>query len=127
MIANPNDYIGKKILDRIRKIRAKNRSFSVAFDHENAHRTSNMVVRLMNYQDRLLFAQQYFHGTAKSARFMVRAQALIWNFHPYSLRTRRRDPNRISPFQDINGFSYHENWLQNLLIAASMGGRKLRE
>ena len=82
-----------------------------------------MVDRLMSYQNRLFFNQRYFHGTIKSTRLMVRAQALIWNFHPYSPRNRRRHPSRVSPFQDINGFSYHENWLQNLLVAASMSGR----
>ena len=40
-------------------------------------------------------------------------------------RTRRDDPTRRSPFHDLNGFEYHPNWLHNLLIASSMGGRKL--
>jgi hypothetical protein len=48
--------------------------------------------------------------------------ALIWNFHPYGKRTRSRDPNRHSPFHDLNGFCYVDNWLENLLVAASMGG-----
>ncbi len=51
--------------------------------------------------------------------------ALPWNCHPYGARTRRADPTRRSPFHDLNGFKYHPNWLHNLLIASSMGGRKL--
>jgi len=27
-----------------------------------------------------------------------------------------------SPAERLNGFSYHENWLRNLLISASSGG-----
>jgi hypothetical protein len=48
--------------------------------------------------------------------------ALLWNFHPYGKRTRAKDPDRRSPFKDLNGFEYHENWLRNLLIAGSMNG-----
>ena len=25
---------------------------------------------------------------------------------------------------DLNGFQYHDNWLQNLLVAASLGGQR---
>jgi len=48
--------------------------------------------------------------------------ALLWNFHPYSASLRRRDATRRSPFADLNGFQYHDNWYHNLLIAASLGG-----
>ena len=78
----------------------------------------------MNYQDRLLYNMQYFHGTKHSARLQLRAMALIWNFHPYGSRTKFNNPSRSSPFQDLNGFQYHDNWLHNLLIASSMNGRR---
>jgi hypothetical protein len=29
----------------------------------------------------------------------------------------------MSPFEDLNGFRYHNNWLRNFLIAASLNGR----
>lgn len=98
--------------------------FKMAFDFPSAYRTSNMVDRLMNYQDRILYAMQYFHGTQQSARLYARSMALLWNFHPYSTRTRSKYPNRFSPFEDLNGFRYHDNWLHNFLVAASMGGRR---
>ena len=85
---------------------AKSRRFSISYEHAGAHRTSNMVDRLMSYQDRLLFDQRYFHGFVPTARLTVRAQALLWNFHPYSTRLRQDQPERVSPFEDINGFSY---------------------
>ena len=77
----------------------------------------------MNYQDRILYAMQYFHGDWDSAQLYVRAMALLWNFHPYCAKLREAE-GRHSPFKDANGFLYHENWLHNLLIAASMGGRR---
>ena len=96
--------------------------FTPAYDCPQAHRTSNAVDRLLNYQDRLLYAMRYCHGTIDSARLAVRAMALQWNFHPYGARLRRDQPSRVSPFHDLNGFQYHPNWLHNLLIASSMGG-----
>ena len=96
--------------------------FKTAFQKPTAHRTSNMVDRLMNYQDRLLYTMQYFHGTQESASLSLRAMALVWNFHPYGTRAKNNNPNLVSPFYGINKFCYHENWLQNLLVASSMGG-----
>lgn len=103
---------------------AKGPRFAVAYRYPGSARTSNAVDRLMNYQDRLLYAMRYFHGTRASARLSVRAMALLWNFHPYGARARRADQKRRSPFHDVNGFEYHDNWLHNLLIASSMGGRR---
>ena len=68
---------------------------------------------------------QYCHGEQASARRAVRAWALQWNFHPYGTRLRHAQPARSSPFADLNGFHYHPNWLQNLLLASSMGGLRL--
>jgi hypothetical protein len=99
--------------------------FARAYRFPGAHRTSNALDRLMNHQDRRLYAMRYLHGTPDATRLAVRAMALQWNFHPYGARSRRNDPTRRSPFHDLNGFEYHPNWLHNLLIASSMGGRKL--
>lgn len=110
--------VKEKILELCRKAPR----FKVAFSYPGAHRTSNALDRLMNYQDRILYAMQYFHGTKDSAILYLRSMALIWNFHPYGTKTQSQFPDRVSPFEDINGFHYHENWLQNMLVAASMGG-----
>jgi len=107
------------------KLCSKGPQFARAYRFPGAHRTSNALDRLMNHQDRRLYAMRYLHGTPGAARLAVRAMALQWNFHPYGARSRRDDPTRRSPFHDLNGFEYHPNWLHNLLIASSMGGRKL--
>jgi hypothetical protein len=96
--------------------------FTPAYDCPQAHRTSNAVDRLLNSQERVLYAMRYCHATTVSARWAVRAMALQWNFHPYGPRLRRDQPARVSPFHDLNGFQYHPNWLHNLLIASSLGG-----
>ncbi len=114
----------KRTLKKLQKLCRRAAQFKVAYQFPQAHRTSNMLDRLMNHQDRLLYTMQYFHGNKESARLYLRSMALIWNFHPYGTRTLSQCPTRISPFTDLNGFSYHDNWLHNLLIASSMNGRK---
>lgn len=112
----------KTVRQKLLNLKAKSTQFQVAYDFPEAPRTSNMLDRLMNYQDRLLYNMQYFHGTQDSARLYLRSMALIWNFHPYSSRTKVNGPSRSSRFEDLNGFRYHDNWLRNLLIAGAMNG-----
>ncbi len=112
------------VKEKVLELCTHSAAFKVAYGHPGAYRTSNALERLMNYQDRLLYAGQYFHGTTQSASRYVRAMAMVWNFHPYDLRTQGKYGLQSSPFQRLNGFRYHDNWLQNLMIAASIGGRK---
>lgn len=108
--------------EMVEKLCAKCGAFLPAYDCPGAARTSNAVDRLLNLMDRHLSAMRYCHGTKASARLAVRAMAMQWNFHPYGKRLRHDQPARSSPFADLNGFQYHENWLHNFLIASSMGG-----
>jgi hypothetical protein len=100
----------------------KRDTFVKAYEHPTAHRTSNMVDRLMKFMDRWLFASQYFHGTTDAARLQTRGWALLQNFCPSTPLTIKKHHGKISPAERLNGFRYHDNWLQNLLISASMGG-----
>jgi len=98
--------------------------FMIAYDFPAAARTTNGIDRLLDYQDRVLYAMRYLLGTQESGRWAGRALALQWNFPPYSAQAQRHGAKR-SPFEALNGFHYHDNWLHNLLSAASMGGRRL--
>jgi len=115
---------GGKMRDAVIKLCEKREFFAIAYDFVAPYRTSNCVDRLMNHQDRVLYAMRYFHGNGQSANLAVRAIATIWNFHPYGLRLRRKNAERRSPFADLNGFEYHSNWLHNFLIASSLGGHR---
>ncbi len=99
-------------------------AFKKAYLYPEAYRTSNALERVMNYQDRLLYTMQYFHGTHESSSLYARAMALLWNFHPYDRKTQRKYGPGSSPFQRFNGFQYHHQWLENMMIAASIGGWK---
>lgn len=121
---------GRETLDgslaqTIQKMMRLRPAFTPAYECPQAARTTNAVDRVHNRLDRTLYAMQYCHGHQASARLAVRAWALQWNFHPYGPRLRHHQPSRSSPFADLNGFHYHSNWLQNLLIASSMGGLRL--
>ena len=96
--------------------------FTPASACPQAHRTSNAVDRLINSQDRRLYAMRYCHGTTDSARLAVRAMALQWHVPPYGARLRRDQPSRAAPCDDLNGLQYHAHWWHNLLIASSLGG-----
>ncbi|MCP3928759.1 MAG: hypothetical protein GY705_06625 [Bacteroidetes bacterium] len=83
-----------------------------------------MLDRLMKFQDSRLFCSQRFHGTLQSANATVRAHALLINFCPYSPQTIDNKGGITSPFEQLNRFKYRENWLENLLVATSLTGRR---
>lgn len=118
---NAKNKIPDVISGKIKKLRDNLPQFSKAYDFPGAHRTSNMVDRLMQRMDRHLFSIQYFHGTMQAANLSIRAWVLIQNFAPLNPWTVKQK-GYVSSFQRINGFQYHENWLHNLLISASLGG-----
>ncbi len=60
-----------------------------------------------------------FRGYLKRACFAQRLRRLNeWVQHNIALESVRH----TSPFEDMNGFRYHDNWLHNLMLAASRAG-----
>jgi len=116
------DNVTGPTLDAILKLCSKANLFVLAFDHPDAYRTSNMIDRHLDPLDRCLYAARYFHGHLMSAEYQIRAWALLHNFQPYCPRAKIREQYQ-SPFHKLNGFVYHDNWLQNLLVASSSGAR----
>jgi hypothetical protein len=116
--ALPTSEMKQKTLD----LCDKRDQFSPSYDHPLAHRTSNMVDRLMRFLDRAFFNAQYFHGLPESAESRVRALALLWNFCPSSPQTVKKYGGQLSPAERLNGKCYADNWLENLLVSGSMNG-----
>ncbi|MFG6107717.1 hypothetical protein U2F10_36185 [Leptothoe sp. EHU-05/26/07-4] len=112
------------IHDRLQRLREKSLFFQRAFDFPNAYRTSNQVDRPMNYLDRALYAMQDFHGAWEAAELSVRSMAMLWNFHPFCRKTQQQNGGCLCPFEKLNGFRYHDDWMRNLLIASSLNGRR---
>ncbi len=108
-------------LEAILKLCSKAPQFLLAYEHPSAYRTSNMVDRHMNAMARYLDSCQYYHGHLMSSEYSTRSWALLHNFWPYCSRSKVAKEFQ-SPAHKLNGRVYHDNWLHNLLISASMGG-----
>jgi hypothetical protein len=100
----------------------KRDALSPSYDHPLAHRTSNMVDRLMRCLDRAFFNAQSFHGLPEAAESRVRALALLWNFCPSSPETVKKHGGQSCPAERLNGKRYADNWLENWLVSGSMNG-----
>lgn len=101
----------------------RRKQFTPAYQHPKAPRTSNAVDRLMDFQDRQLYAMRGLKGNEEATLLLLRASCLLWNFHPYTRHT-KEDKSARSPFEQRNGFVYEEGWLRNLLCAASLKGQR---
>lgn len=89
------------------------------FDFPSAHKTSNMLDRLMRAMNRHAFNSQMFHASISSTSNNFRAFALLYNFAPSCPAAWSEDTILKSPAARLNGFIYHKDWLHNLLISAS--------
>lgn len=101
---------------------AKRELWAEAFRHPGAHRTSNMLDRMMRGMNRYFVSGQRLHGGREASRSRARGLALLWNFAPWSPRAIRANAGWRSPAERLNQHRYHDNWLQNMLVSASCGG-----
>ena len=116
--AHLNGVVLEKVLDLCKK---RDR-WSIAYHHPKGHRTSNMLDRLMRGMNRYFDHGQHFHGSREACWLHSRAWALLWNFAPWHRATARKNQGWRSPAERLNHHRYHECWLQNLLISASLAG-----
>lgn len=113
------------LLDAVHAMCSKRASFTQAYEFEAAYRTTNHVDRLMNRQDLRLYAMHYyFHGSLASASMTMRSSALLWNFHTPTDEERVRCIDGRAPRFPSSMAFRTTNWLHDLLIASSMGGRR---
>lgn len=118
-----HDQLSQRALEAVHKLCHNAYRFSAAYEHSDCHRTSNMLDRHLDALDRYLYSLRYFHGHLASAHMSIRAWALAHNFMPYCPRA-EVSKHFISPAHRLNGFIYRKNWLENLLVSASLGGRR---
>lgn len=110
-----------RIKEKVLKLCEKKYSFMAYYDFDSAYRTSNMVDRLMDFMDKFLYNRKYLKGKKETAQKSITAFCISHNFRPYSPETVKKQ-NVRSPFEKLNGFQYHDNWLHNMLIATSRNG-----
>ena len=115
------DSLTDVVITAIGKLCANADSFVLTFEYPDAYRTSNMVDRHMEPMSRWLYGARYFHGHLLSAELQTRSWALLHNFWPYCPRAKVSE-NYQSPAHKLNGFTYRDNWLENLLVSTSIQG-----
>jgi hypothetical protein len=110
----------------------KQPEWSVWYDHENAHATSNMLDRLMRSQNGYLGRGQHysacgetFHGDLKSANLRSRVRAILHNYWPWGPESVVENDGASCPAERLNKKRYSDNRLENLLAAASLEGKKI--
>ena len=116
-------HVDKEVVrEKVLSLCGKHAAFAKAYAHPGCYRTSNLVDRLLRRLDYHLDCTQHLHGSTEACELSLRGWALIHNFAPSCPRTVRASPAIRSPAERLNGMRYHPEWLQNLLVSASLGG-----
>jgi hypothetical protein len=115
-------YLSGVVREKVLDLCRKRDRWSIAYHHPGGHRASNMLDRLMRGRNRYFDQGQHLHGSREACRLHCRAWALLWNFAPWHPATTRANHDWRCPAERLNRHRYHEDWLQNLLISASMAG-----
>ena len=109
------------VQEMLQKLYNKTAEYAVAYAHPGCHRTSNLVDRLMNRLQRLLYAGRGLHGHQATSERRLRGWALLLNFRPFARRSNQPREHQ-SPAHRLNQKAYHKHWLHNLNICTSMLG-----
>jgi hypothetical protein len=110
------------VLEQVRKLCGRAREYGRAYAHPGGHRTSNMLDRVMRAMNRYFDGGQHLHGSAAACGRHCRAWALLHNFRPWHPAVARDNGGHESPAVRLNQHRYHNNWLHNLLVSASLAG-----
>jgi hypothetical protein len=116
------EHLSGVVLQNVVDLCDKRDRWKIAYDHPDCHRTSNMLDRIMRSMNRYFDNGQHLHGSLPPSRLHGRAWALLYNFTPWNPATARENGGWNSPAERLNKHRYHDNWLQNLLVSASLGG-----
>jgi len=116
------DHLAGVVREKVLDLCGKREAWSVAYQHPGGHRTSTMLDRQMRGMNRYFDHGQHLHGSLAACRRHCRAWALVWNFAPWHPATARANADWRSPAERLNRHRYHDCWLHNLLISASLGG-----
>jgi hypothetical protein len=110
------------VLEQVEKLCGRAREYGEAYGQPGGHRTSNMLDRVMRRMSRYFEDGQHLHGSGEAGERHCRAWALLFNFRPWNPATARVNEGWRSPAERVNRHHYHDNWLHNLLVSASLAG-----
>jgi hypothetical protein len=117
---------GAWLLGQVGKMCGRAKAYGLAYAHPGGHRTSNMLDRVMRSMNRYFDSGQHLHGSQEAGARHVRAWALLYNFRPWHPAVARANGGWRCPAERLNQHRYHDDWLQNLLASASLGGYRRR-
>ncbi|SIN92130.1 hypothetical protein SAMN05444166_1620 [Singulisphaera sp. GP187] len=106
------------LLEQVEKLCGRSKEYGEAYSHPGGHRTSNMLDRMMRGMNRYFDRGQHLHGSPAACR----AWALLANYAPWHPAVASANEGWRCPAERLNRHRYHDDWLQNLLISASLGG-----
>lgn len=110
------------VLEKVLDLCNKRELWKDAYKYPDGHRTSNMLDRVMRSMNRYFFDGQHLHGAKEASELNCRSWALLYNFTPWNPEISKVNEGWNSPAERLNKFRYHDNWLENALISASLGG-----
>jgi hypothetical protein len=110
------------VLEQVKKLCGRAGEYGQAYRHPGGRRTSNMLDRVMRSMNRYYDDGQHLHGSPEAGERHCRAWALLHNFRPWNPATARANGGWRSPAERVNKHRYHDNWLHNLLVSASLAG-----
>jgi hypothetical protein len=110
--------------EQVGKLCGRAREYGRAYRYPGGHRTSTMLDRVMRPMSRYFEDAQHLHGSQGACALHCRAWALLHNFRPWHPATARANQGWKSPAERVNRHRYHDDWLQNLLVSASLGGAR---
>jgi hypothetical protein len=113
---------GAWLLEQVEKVCKRKGEYGEAYSHPGGHRTSNMLDRVMRSMGRYFDDCQHLHGSKEACELHCRAWALLFNFRPWHKATERANGGWRCPAERLNKHRYHGDWLQNLMVSASLGG-----
>ena len=111
------------VQDKVLDLCRKRELWTLAFDHPEGHRTSNMADRLMRGMNQYFAGGLSLHGSPAASEQHGRAWVLLWNFAPWHPAVTRASHGFQSPAERLNKHRYSErSRLENLLVSASCNG-----
>jgi hypothetical protein len=115
-----------EILERTLRLCGRAQEYGQAYAHPRGQRTSTMLDRVMRSMNSYFVGCQHLHGSTEATQLHARAWALLHNFTPWSPQAQRANDGQRCPAERLNRHRYHDNWLHNLLVSASLAGYRHR-
>jgi hypothetical protein len=112
-----------QIKEQTEKLCSRCEEYGEAYKHPGGQRTSVMLDRVMRGMNGYWVGCQRMHGSSQASELHSQAWALLYNFSPWSPQAIRANGGQWrSPAERLNQHRYHDNWLHNLFVSASLAG-----